>query len=430
MRISGPAARKTLETVFTGRIEPRRISYGTVTDADGSAIDSCCAVFFEAPASYTGEDMAEIYCHGSRAVAAKLSERLAAAEFLRLAEAGEFTKRAYLNGKMDLARAEAVMDLVSAGAERSRKAALDQLEGRLSAVITGLYLRAKSLLAELANYLEDDTGEAAFDPAASMTAADELASETETLAENGMRSRILREGARVAIIGSPNVGKSSLLNALLLRERAIVTPIPGTTRDTLEESLSVEGIPVVLVDTAGIRETPDAVESMGVARSRREATEADLVLWIVDGSRGLEPADREILSSISGKRTVAVVAKSDLENVILLDGDGTFCSFPAVRTSAVTGDGIAELKRLIAETLLPGADEGAENLVTNLRHVTALERAESALDAAKSALGARDFDAAFFSYKNAMDAFASILGRDDPAEELVESIFRDFCMGK
>ncbi|MCR5611767.1 MAG: tRNA uridine-5-carboxymethylaminomethyl(34) synthesis GTPase MnmE [Clostridiales bacterium] len=430
MRISGPDARRALETVFTGRIEPRRISYGSVTDPDGSKIDSCCAVFFEAPASYTGEDMAEIYCHGSRAVAVRLTERLMSVGFLRPAEAGEFTKRAYLSGKMDLAQAEAVMDLIYARAERSRKAALGQLEGRLSAVISDLYSRAKIALAELANYLEDDTDEVSLDAPALKNRIEELGSGIRSLAANGMRSRILRDGARVAIIGSPNVGKSSLLNALLLRERAIVTPVPGTTRDTLEEDLAIDGIPVVLVDTAGICETPDTVESMGVARSRREAEDADLVLWLADGTRELSDGDREILGSLSGKRTVAVITKADLDSVFFPDDNGTFCSFPAVRTSAVTGEGLTALKKLVADNLLPGGTDGAEDLITNSRHISALEGAADSLSDAADALTAGNFDGAFFSLHEAMESLASILGKDDPTEDLVDSIFADFCMGK
>lgn len=428
MRISGPNSRALLEKLFTGRAEPRRVSYGRIADEDGSTVDTCCAVYFAAPASFTGEDMAEISCHGSLAVAKKLTELIENTGLARRAQPGEFTKRAYLNGKMDLAEAEAVMDMISATAERSRRAAVSQLEGRLSAEITSLYERTKLLAAAVSAYLEDDTGEAELPPDTA-PAVRELSAETSALAEGGMRSRILREGARVAIIGSPNVGKSSLLNALLMRERAIVADIPGTTRDTVEESAEVEGIPVVFIDTAGIREAADRVEALGVERSVREAKRADLVLWLCDGTRPTNEEDMAALHRAEGVKTLAVITKIDLPTMLAEDAGGRFCGVPACRISSVTGEGLTLLRRTIAEALLPEAVGEGEATVTNLRHVRALAEAASRLSAAADTADSLP-DAALFELRAAMELFASVIGRDDPAEELVDTIFSGFCMGK
>ena len=430
IRITGPDAKRAAAAVFTGELIHRRVSYGRLTDADGSTVDACCAAYFAAPSSYTGEDMVEISIHGSPAVAAKTAELIASTGLAVPAEPGEFTKRAYLNGKMDLARAEAVMDLIASSAERQRKAAASQLEGRLSGEITSLYERLRLACARLSNAMEDDTGEAELDEASLVAEIGPIEAEISALAEGGMRSRILREGARVAIIGSPNAGKSSLLNALLLKERAIVTETPGTTRDTLEEAASIEGLPVVFVDTAGIRETFDSIELMGIERSRRAAQEADLVLWLVDGSRPLSEEDEAIRAFIEPERAVAVITKSDLESVLFPNETGTFCGLDAVRISALTGDGLGGLKKLVAGKLLPGEGSEAERLVTNVRHINALESAADSLRRACESLSEADPDAAFYELSSAMGSLAGILGRDDPAEDLVDSIFAHFCMGK
>lgn len=430
MRITGPDSKRAAAALFTGELKHRRVSYGRIADTDGSTVDTCCAVYFEAPSSYTGEDVVEVSFHGSPAVAAKLTELLLKTGLAVPAEPGEFTKRAYLNGKMDLARAEAVMDVIASSAERQRRAAASQLEGRLSGEVASLYERTKLSCARLSNAMDDDTGEAELDEAALIAEIEPIRDEIRAMAEGGMRSRILREGARVAIIGSPNAGKSSLLNALLLKERAIVTAIPGTTRDTLEESASIEGLPVVFVDTAGIRDTFDSVELMGIERSRRAAEDADLVLWLVDGSRRSTPEDEAIRAFINPERAVAVITKSDLENVIFPDENGEFCSLEAVRISALTGEGLGDLKKLIARRLLPGEGSEAEGLVTNVRHIGELENAADALERAEEKLKWKDSDAAFFELRSAMEHLAAILGKEDPTEDLVDSIFANFCLGK
>ena len=427
IRISGENARALLERLFTGRIEHRRVSYGRITDGAGETVDTCTAVFYAAPDSYTGEDCAEISFHGSYAVAVRLAELIEGTGLASPAEPGEFTKRAYLNGKMDLAQAEAVMDIVSSTAEKQRRAAARQLEGRLSAAVASLYKRLSAVSALIAAAMDDDTGETEADEEGVLAELSTLSAELDSLSAGGMRARVLREGARIAIIGSPNVGKSSLLNALIMRERAIVTPIPGTTRDTVEEAASVEGIPVVFVDTAGIRETADEVERMGIERSLRECGEAELVLWLIEGARGLSNEDEEIRRGLDPQKTIAVITKNDLEQVVGPDTEGRLCGFPAVTVSSLTGEGLGELKLAIAKKLVPAE---AEALVTNRRHIAALSCAAHSVSEAEALLRCGMTDAAFFELRTAMDQLAAITGREDPAEDLVNEIFANFCVGK
>ena len=429
MRLTGPGSRAVLERVFTGAIEHRRASFGRVIDENGETVDTCTAVFYEAPHSYTGEDMAEISIHGSYAVAQRLSELIENTGIARPAQAGEFTKRAYLNGKLDLAQAEAVMDLISSTAERQRRAAARQLEGRLSAVIASLYERLKTVCAEAAAAMDDDTEEYEISPEKTIIDIIGIKDDIIELADGGARARILREGARVAITGSPNAGKSSLLNALIRRERSIVTEIPGTTRDTVEETASIDGIPVVFIDTAGIHETQDTVEKIGIERTRREIGEADIVLWLIDGAKPLSDEDEAAYKASleGGKKTVAVITKSDLEQVISPDEEGVFRSFPAVIVSSLTGEGMTRLTRTIAGLIAPG---DRDSVVTNTRHISALREAARGLEAAAENTREQNPDAAFFELRGAMDKLAAIIGREDPSEELVDSIFASFCVGK
>ena len=437
IRISGANTRALLGRLFQGRAEHRRASFGRIVDEKGETVDTCTVTCFDSPHSYTGEDTAEIALHGSLAVVRRVSELIAGTGLARPAEPGEFTKRAYLNGKMDLAQAEAVMDLIASSAERSRRAAAMQLEGRLSAVIGSLYARTKAACAMTAAYMDDESGEMDSAPEEIGRRIEGLNAEIAALIKGGMRSRVLREGARAAIIGSPNVGKSSLLNALLLRERAIVTDIPGTTRDTLEEPASIEGVPVVFVDTAGIRETEDEVEKIGVQRAGRELENADIVLLVIDSSRDINESDAAIIKRAAekcGQKTLAVLTKSDLAPVVLPGADGRFefdnggetISLPAVRISAVTGEGLDALRAAAAAMIAPTE---SETTVTNGRHIAALERANACLSSAAEELYALP-DAAYQNIREAMELLGSIVGRADTAEELVDEIFASFCMGK
>ena len=328
------------------------------------------------------------------------------------------------------------MDLISASAERSRRAAAMQLEGRLSALVRGLYEEVKSALAQLAAYLDDDSAEPEYGDSGIAEAICDVLERIRVLVSGGLKARVLREGARIAIIGSPNVGKSSLLNALILRERAIVTPVPGTTRDTLEEPASIDGVPVLFIDTAGIRETRDEVEAIGVSRAKRELEAADVILLAIDGSRSVTAEElaliRETLEKY-GKNSIAVLTKADLEHVNAPEGGklgtGLCCGtdVDAVAVSAFTGEGLDGLKRLIAERIVPAENETA---VTNARHIAALEAAECSLLDASGRMEEGLPDAAFEDLRDAMDALASITGAEDMNEDLVNEVFSRFCIGK
>ena len=296
VRLSGTGAKKLLYTVFTGRGAPREMAYGRIVNEAGEPLDQAMAAFFPAPRSYTGEDMAELYLHGGQTTVRRVLALLG--RHARGARPGEFTERAFLNGKLDLAQAEAVMDLINAGAERSANSALAQLTGRLSeriAAVEAQLLDALSGLEAAIDYpeeLEDDVTSAL--PGVLAAAEAELAA----LIGAGLSGRVLREGARVALIGRPNAGKSSLLNALAGAERAIVTQFAGTTRDVLEEAVSMDGIPVTLFDTAGIRAADDPVERIGVERARRAAERADLLLLCFDAAAPLSEEDEALLAEI------------------------------------------------------------------------------------------------------------------------------------
>lgn len=428
MRISGEATRSILEKLFDGRIEHRRASFGRIRDENGETVDTCTVVFFAAPHSYTGEDVAEISIHGSYAGAKRLAELISATGLASPAEPGEFTKRAFLNGKLDLVRAEAVMDLVASTAERQRQAAARQLEGRLSAIIASLYERVKTELARIYAAQDDETDEIEADNDEAIIQINAIKADILKLVEGGMKARVLREGARIAIIGSPNAGKSSLLNALIKRERSIVTEVPGTTRDTVEEAASIEGLPVVFIDTAGIRETADRVERIGVDRSRRELKEADLVLLLIDGAKAVSMDDEALLceAKVSGEgKTLAVLTKADLPRVNFAEG-GRFLGLPALAVSSLTGEGLTALCKAAAEALAPKELEPA---VTNTRHIFALEEAAKSLTAAAELLSNSVPDAAAIELREAMDRLASITG-GDVSEELVDEIFSRFCIGK
>lgn len=405
---------------------PARTAMGDIggTD-DGSepkikALDEAMACFFAGPHSYTGEDMAELYIHGSPAVAQRVMALLQR-EGLRAAAPGEFSRRAFLNGKMDLSQAEAVMDLIHAESEKSAAAALEQLQGVLSARIHAIeagLIAALSGVNAAIDYpeeLEEDVFSSL--PMAIRTAREQIA----VLIAEGLMGRVLREGAKVVIAGRPNVGKSTLLNALLGQERAIVTPSPGTTRDILEESLSIEGIPIRLIDTAGLREAADAAERIGVNRARAAVETADLLLITLDQEMG--EAERMLLAQTGGKKRMLVLSKADLGQHAAVDTD-----MECYVVSAVTGEGIGALKAAIARALVPGvrAEATESPLCTNMRHVEALQEADAALAAAQSAV---DADCFATDLQNALTALGSITGTATD-EAVIEAIFSRFCVGK
>ena len=423
VRLSGTGAKKLLYTVFTGRGAPREMAYGRIVNEAGEPLDQAMAAFFPAPRSYTGEDMAELYLHGGQTTVRRVLALLG--HHARGARPGEFTERAFLNGKLDLAQAEAVMDLINAGAERSANSALAQLTGRLSeriAAVEAQLLDALSGLEAAIDYpeeLEDDVTSAL--PGVLAAAEAELAA----LIGAGLSGRVLREGARVALIGRPNAGKSSLLNALAGAERAIVTQFAGTTRDVLEEAVSMDGIPVTLFDTAGIRAADDPVERIGVERARRAAERADLLLLCFDAAAPLSEEDEALLAETAGRSRLAVCCKGDLPALWEAEALSPY-GIEALAVSAETGEGLAALRRAIAARIAPAAESA---LVTNARHIEALQRAAASVSDAEKSAGGTEPELVATDLREALAALGQITGREASAD-LIERIFSKFCVGK
>lgn len=436
LRLSGPRAREIAASVFRpaagGSLadQPaRRLVYGTLLDKTGVPVDQVLATWSPGPNSYTGEDTAELQCHGSPAVLALGLEALFA-HGARQALAGEFTRRAFVNGRMDLAQAEAVIDLIDAETAEGARNAYGQLNGALSRRVDGIYDGLNDVMAHfhaVLDYPDED-----IDPFTEQTiqeALDQALSRLDALLATYDRGSLLAEGVPCAIVGRPNVGKSSLLNALLGYDRAIVTNVPGTTRDTLEERLRLGGVLLRLVDTAGIRETGDAVERMGVERSRSALERARLVLLVLDGAQPLTGEDAQVIEAAHGApEVICVVNKADLEPVLDLDVlRGQFGRLCVV--SAATGEGLTELEWMIADCFPSGGDE-AGSLLTNARQMEAASRARTAVLAALDGLrrGVTP-DALLTDAEEAMNALGELTGRS-VREDITARIFSRFCVGK
>ena len=421
LRLSGPKTKQILERVFSGGAEHRLVRYGKLSD-EGGMIDRVTCVYFAAPQSYTGEDMAEITTHGGQAVVRRAMAALVAAGS-RMAGPGELTRRAFVNGKLDLAQAEAVMDLIDASAERGARAAAEQLEGSVSRRVNAI---AESLLDALSgiNAAIDYPDELEEDVTSALPKTLALArAELQELIEGGLRGRVVREGARLVLHGRTNAGKSSLMNALLGRERAIVTQYEGTTRDVLYEQTEFFGLPVVLTDTAGVRETADPVEGVGVKLARDAAGRADLLLLTFDCSRALDEQDERLLEETKRLPRIALLSKSDLAPQLGTEELQERTGLEVFVVSATTGDGVDELKRAVAERLLPQEEQP---LVTNARHIEALLNAKAALESAQSA---QDLDCMATDIRTALIALNSITGREVD-EAVLDRIFSRFCVGK
>ena len=414
IRVSGPLcpviAREMLDRDVTKA--PRMMRF--VHMQDGNAVlDDGMACFLPGPGTYTGEDMLELSCHGGSRTVARLLERLSKTG-ARPAEPGEFTKRAFLNGKMDLSEAEAVMDVVSARAEESLKAALDQLHGKLKERIVAveeLLLDSLSAIDAAVDYPDEVEEDVSLALPESLNRAKR---EIDALIAEGRQGRVLREGVYVALVGRPNVGKSSLLNALIGADRAIVTELPGTTRDTLDEETAFFGVPVRLVDTAGIRESQDVVEQIGIERAKTALDRADVAVLLLDGSQTQTEEDEQLWALTEGKTRLILRSKGDL----LQTEDG----FGDLTISAKTGEGLEELKRRIVA--LSGAREGAA--ITNERHIKALENAAAALQHAGQV---SELTLVATNIRDALHHLGAITGRDVDGE-LIDRIFARFCVGK
>ena len=427
--VTGPCPTAALRKKAAPNLQPRTLHYGHIVEpGTGAVVDEVLAVHMPAPQTYTRQDVIEINGHGGF-VALQRIQSLCVRQGARLAEPGEFTARAFLNGRLDLAQAEAVLDVVRAKTETSLQMAVHQLAGRLSDRVRSTRDRLLDVLAYLEVTIDFEEDEIpAWDIGPDLNRASKELAGLLAGADQGI---IYRQGVRTAITGRPNVGKSSLLNQLLRTSRAIVTDIPGTTRDTLEETLNLQGIPVVLVDTAGITAQPqDPIERLGIERGRAALAQADLVLLVLDASEPLTDADRAIAALVGDKPAIVVLNKIDL-----LDGQEPVSSpildATCVLISALTGQGLEDLEAAIVSTVLSGQVAATEApLVTSPRHKEALNRALEHVQAAHTGyLDGQLTDLLAIDVTCAVNALGEITGQT-ASEDLVETIFGNFCVGK
>ena len=438
VRISGPRALSILEEVFEfagkhNEIISRRMSYGRIIDREKNhLIDECMAVYMKGPSTYTAEDVVEISCHGSM-VSLKNTLELVLKKGARLAEPGEFTKRAFLNGRIDLSQAEAVMDLIKARTDRSFDIAASQLEGKLSVRIREIRAALLDLLVNITvnlDYPDEDIEQLTLEAVKDDISL--IADLIEKLMATADSGRMIREGLKVVITGRPNVGKSSLMNGLLRENRAIVTDIPGTTRDTIEEALNLRGIPVWLVDTAGIHETQDQVEKLGIERSKNAFNQADFTILVLDASSELTEDDLLLIEHIGDRKCLVLLNKQDLGNV--LDAEEIRVRMPhaeVIEAAITKGAGLTEVEDRI-EALVMGGGLKQENsvMVNNVRHIDLLRQALDDLRrGAMMAAAAEPLDLIEVDVRSAYDALGEIIG-ETVSDTVLDEVFSRFCLGK
>ena len=438
IRISGEKSLQVAQSIFKSKsgkmikdYNARTLIYGTVVDNE-KVIDEVLVAYMKGPNSYTAEDVIEINCHGGFISVKKILE-LILSKGVRLAEAGEFTKRAFLNGRIDLSQAEAIIDVIKSKTDMAHEVAQSQLEGSLAKKIKDLRMNVTEVLAHLEvsiDFAEEDVEEITYQTLEEK--ALELRNEIKKLYDTAESGKILRDGLKTVIVGKPNVGKSSLLNSILGENRAIVTDIAGTTRDVIEEFVNIKGIPLKIVDTAGIRETEDVVEKIGVEKSREYFSTADLVIMVLDASRKLSEEDMEILESLKNKKTIVLLNKMDLEPQIELEKIEEFVnSEDIIKISALKHQGIEELQDKIEAMVYHGSVKNSSNLmITNSRHKDALFKAYESINDAISAIEQRmPYDFIEVDFKNIWDYLGYING-DTVREDLLDTIFANFCIGK
>ncbi len=422
LRVSGEKAHEVVQACTGGRVlQPRRATLVRVLAADGHVLDEAVATYFAAPASFTGEDTVELSCHGGMLVTQRVLERLLACG-ARPAEPGEFSRRAFENGRMDLTQAEAVMDVISAGSDLALRAAQDQLHGAVSRRVEAAADRLISVTAHVEAYIDFPEEDIAPDTVDTLTAqTDAVAAELRDLLATADEGRVLREGVRTAIVGAPNVGKSSLMNMLLGYDRAIVSGVAGTTRDTIEEKVNLGGLCLRLIDTAGLHESADAVEQAGMERSRRAGAAADLLLEVADATQPRRPLELPETGAVH----LTVLNKCDLPLHPDWVGDTA-----AIRLSCRTGQGRTDLEQVVCARFVQ--QHGAHDTITaiNTRHRHALQQAAEALGEARASLQAGEspeFTAVYL--RAALDALGSVTGRID-TEDVLSRVFSTFCLGK
>lgn len=414
-------------------ISSHTVQYGFVHDPKThEKIDEILLLFMKGPRSYTAEDVLEIHCHGGLIPVQRIYE-LTLKYGARPADPGEFTKRAFLNGRIDLAQAEAVIDLIRAKTDAGLRASMGQLEGKLSAKVNeirGNLLEMIAYAEAAIDFPEEDIEEITATQIAERVQADTAA--LTALLETSRSGKILREGLHTVIVGKPNVGKSSLLNALLGENRAIVTDIPGTTRDVIEEYINIRGIPLKIVDTAGVRETEDIIEKIGVEKSRELFQKADLVLMVLDSSRPLSSDDRSLLANLADRPCIILINKADLP--VMLDEQELrtiLPNKPILRISVLENEGLASLENQIVELVYHGEAIGSEGaMITNARHQYAVRRACDSLQEALLTIDhMMPLDCIVVDLRAAWEALGEIVG-DTLGEDIIDQIFATFCIGK
>jgi len=437
IRVSGDKAVDIVDSIFVGKssrklrdLKSYTMTYGHIVDKSGSRLDEVIISYMKGPKSFTAEDTIEVNCHGGVVGTNRILQEIIRAG-ARIAEPGEFTKRAFLNGRIDLSQAEAVIDIITAKTELSMKAALMQSEGTISREIKNIRSKLLSVIAHIeatVDYPEEDMEEVTAGEVSEDVAV--IIGEIDLLLSTADEGKILREGLSTVIVGKPNVGKSSLLNALVKEKRAIVTDVPGTTRDAIEEYISIEGIPVKVVDTAGIRETEDIVEKIGVEKSKEKIDEADLVILMLDLSNKLSHEDREIIKYIKDKKYIVLLNKSDLDGKIEMEELKDLKSKYITSISVKTGEGLNLVKEHIKDLFFNGEIKTEGIYVTNSRHKESLMRARENLEASLSALEYTSaIDLASIDIRNAWMHLGAITG-DALEEDIIHKIFSEFCLGK
>lgn len=435
IRISGEKSLEIFKKIFDTpfKIENRKMTYGHIKDpVTGDVMDEVLAVYMKAPQTYTREDVVEINCHGS-VVSLKNTLDLVLRSGAELAEPGEFTKRAFLNGRLDLSQAEAVIDIIKAKTDKSFDVAIKQLDGSLKRKIDEIRKKILDVLVDITvniDYPDEDIEEIVYEEMIQNLKA--AGRDIEKLVNSGDTGKIIREGIKVAIIGKPNVGKSSLMNALLNEDRAIVTSVPGTTRDTIEEKMSIRDIPVVITDTAGIRETDDMVEKIGIEKSKASFNNADLVIFMIDTSRKIDHEDIEIASYIGERKALVLANKSDLAKVSSYDELMKIIpNGKLIETSMEKGYGIEEIKDEIEKMVFGGEIKQNESLIiTNLRHLDLLRNSLSSLnDGIHMAECMEALEFIEVDVKKCYELLGEITG-ESVTDDILTEVFSRFCLGK
>ncbi|MCC2250119.1 MAG: tRNA uridine-5-carboxymethylaminomethyl(34) synthesis GTPase MnmE [Bacillota bacterium] len=438
VRLSGPEAISITTEIFKGndlkQVASHTINYGKIIDPQSNEIaEEVMVSVMRAPKTFTREDVVEINCHGGMVAVNRVLE-IILSKGARLAEPGEFTKRAFLHGRIDLSQAEAVMDLIRAKTDKAMSVALKQMDGRLSTLIE----RLRQDLLETVAHVEVNIDYPEYDDVEEMShemmrkKTKEVHAEIEKLLQVAKQGKILREGLATAIIGRPNVGKSSLMNTLVQENKAIVTEIPGTTRDIIEEYVNVRGVPLRLVDTAGIRETEDIVEKIGVERSRQVLKESDLILFVLNYNDDLTEEDEKLFTAIQGLNYIVIINKTDLEQKLDLERVKVLAEDkPVVTTSLIEEEGVDELENAISKTFFEGEiDTGDLTYVSNVRHIQLLKQASRALEDAIDALKLEmPLDIVQIDVTRTWEFLGEIIG-DTASDSLIDQLFSQFCLGK